>query len=197
MPTVPETWIVRMGHLLPSAKESLLLPGAAAPARSPLPLVQHILIEHMTKLVAGREGFHPATPSKPPRPPVLSVPYGAGWYPVARGASGTPWWGARQGGRTRGKESGWGGERPFDFPILTGMLKTTDSLDTVGFFVLHLDDMRPPTPGNHSPHEGQKWWEGCQPDGGGGRSVASDRVVPEGMLRDALPSCSQATQWGL
>jgi hypothetical protein len=68
----------------------------------PLPLVQHILIERMTKLVAGREGSIRPLPSKPPRPPVLSVPYGAGWYPVARGASGTPWWGARQGGRRAG-----------------------------------------------------------------------------------------------
>jgi hypothetical protein len=55
----------------------------------PLPLVQHILIERMTKLVAGREGSIRPLPSKPPRPPVLSVPCGAGWYPVARGASGS------------------------------------------------------------------------------------------------------------
>ena len=85
----------------------------------PLPLVQHILIERMTKLVAGREGSIRPLPSKPPRPPVLSVPCGAGWHPVARG-SGTPWWGARQGGRregcgptpgagTSGSRVAWGG----------------------------------------------------------------------------------------
>jgi hypothetical protein len=55
-----------------------------------------------------------------PQPPVLSVPCGAGWCPVARGASGTPWWGARQGGRcegcgptpgagTSGSRVAWGG----------------------------------------------------------------------------------------
>src|SRR4029434_6951363 len=40
----------------------------------------------------------PAAPAARPQPPVLSVPCGAGWRPVAPGASGTPWWGARQGG---------------------------------------------------------------------------------------------------
>jgi hypothetical protein len=85
---------------------------------------------------------------------------------------------------------GWadavGGKGRLIFLYSTGMLKTTDSLDTVGFFVLHLDDMRPPTPGNHSPPEDRSGGR-CQPDGGGGGSVASDRVVPEGMLWDALP----------
>ena len=44
----------------------------------------------------------PAALAARPQPPVLSVPCGAGWRPVARGASGTPWWGARQGGRCEG-----------------------------------------------------------------------------------------------
>ena len=44
----------------------------------------------------------PAAPAARPLPPVLAVPSGAGWRPVARGASGTPWWGARQGGRREG-----------------------------------------------------------------------------------------------
>ena len=47
----------------------------------------------------------PAAPAARPQPPVLSVPCGAGGgRPVVRGASGTPWWGARQGRRTRSVE---------------------------------------------------------------------------------------------
>ena len=76
----------------------------------------------------------PAGPAARPQPPVLAVPCGAGWPPGARGASGTPWWGARQGGRREGagrrqarapagaEWHGGGGrgrwKRPFDFPIL-------------------------------------------------------------------------------
>ena len=55
-------------------------------------------------LRADRKNKRHFAPAARPQPPVLSVPCGAGGRPVVRGASGTPWWGARQGRRTRSVE---------------------------------------------------------------------------------------------
>src|SRR5262245_58238824 len=57
--------------------------GARILTPSPIVMASHIAAHlHNIKIAVA--------PAARPQPPVLSVPCGAGWRPVARGASGTP-----------------------------------------------------------------------------------------------------------